>query len=97
MPGQVKLIHTEVGAQVSKGDVLLVMEAMKMELSLNAPRDGVVAELSVAAGDQVTEGRICWSWRIRRNIHEHSYRSSNERQRPACHPVRGGATGRTAE
>ncbi|HEX2013183.1 MAG TPA: acetyl-CoA carboxylase biotin carboxyl carrier protein subunit, partial [Roseateles sp.] len=39
-----------------KGQPLAVMEAMKMEHTINAPRDGVVAELLFAIGDQVGDG-----------------------------------------
>ena len=44
------------GAAVARGDVLVVLEAMKMEHALLAPRDGTVAEVLVAAGEQVAEG-----------------------------------------
>ena len=53
MPGSVIAVHTSEGAEVAHGDVLLVMESMKMELQITAPRDGTVAALHVAAGDQV--------------------------------------------
>ncbi|MES0870892.1 acetyl/propionyl/methylcrotonyl-CoA carboxylase subunit alpha [Pseudovibrio sp. SCP19] len=53
MPGAVVALKTEQGAQVSKGDVLLVLEAMKMQHELTAPRDGVVAELGTQEGAQV--------------------------------------------
>ncbi|MFZ5637697.1 MAG: acetyl/propionyl/methylcrotonyl-CoA carboxylase subunit alpha [Pseudomonadota bacterium] len=53
MPGRIVLIRTQVGDHVVEGQELLVMEAMKMELTLKAPRDGVVAEIRVAAGDFV--------------------------------------------
>ena len=43
---------------VAAGDVLAVMEAMKMEHSLTAPRDGTIAEVAVDAGDQVEEGAL---------------------------------------
>jgi len=44
------------GATVHRGDVLLVLEAMKMEHSILAPADGVVSRLNVVAGEQVDEG-----------------------------------------
>jgi acetyl-CoA carboxylase biotin carboxylase subunit len=53
MPGVVIKIVAEVGQEVKKGDVLIVVEAMKMENSLIAPRDGVVEAISVKTGDQV--------------------------------------------
>ncbi|GHB29543.1 geranyl-CoA carboxylase subunit alpha [Pseudovibrio japonicus] len=53
MPGAVVALKTEQGAQVSKGDVLLVLEAMKMQHELTAPRDGIVAELGTQEGAQV--------------------------------------------
>ncbi|HYZ63272.1 MAG TPA: acetyl/propionyl/methylcrotonyl-CoA carboxylase subunit alpha, partial [Acetobacteraceae bacterium] len=43
MPGRIVSLHTEPGAKVSKGDVLLVLEAMKVQMRLAAPRDGTVA------------------------------------------------------
>ncbi|MBO9456003.1 acetyl/propionyl/methylcrotonyl-CoA carboxylase subunit alpha [Paracoccus sp. R12_1] len=56
MPGLVKSVHVEAGQQVKAGDRLAVLEAMKMEHSLTAARDGVVAEVLAAAGDQVEAG-----------------------------------------
>ncbi|KAB2674310.1 acetyl/propionyl/methylcrotonyl-CoA carboxylase subunit alpha [Brucella tritici] len=56
MPGLVRLVSVVEGASVAKGDPLVMMEAMKMELSLTAPRDGKVASVTVVAGDQVNEG-----------------------------------------
>ena len=53
MPGRVVLVQAKPGDAVHAGDVLLVLEAMKMELALKAPRDGVVAELRAQAGDFV--------------------------------------------
>jgi 3-methylcrotonyl-CoA carboxylase alpha subunit len=53
MPGRIVLIRTQVGDAVVEGEELLVMEAMKMELTLRAPRAGVVSEIRVAAGDFV--------------------------------------------
>ena len=56
MPGLVKVVLAEAGQAVTKGDRLAVLEAMKMEHSLLAARDGVVAEVLVASGDQVSAG-----------------------------------------
>jgi acetyl-CoA/propionyl-CoA carboxylase biotin carboxyl carrier protein len=53
MPGQVVAVHTSEGAEVARGDVLVVMESMKMELQITAPHDGTVAVVNVAPGDQV--------------------------------------------
>ncbi len=46
MPGKVVAVHVKLNAKVKKGDALLVLEAMKMEHTLVAPFDGVVAELN---------------------------------------------------
>jgi 3-methylcrotonyl-CoA carboxylase alpha subunit len=43
---------------VKRGDALVVLEAMKMEHTLTAPRDGKVAEVSATAGAQTTDGAI---------------------------------------
>ncbi|MET4577513.1 acetyl/propionyl/methylcrotonyl-CoA carboxylase subunit alpha [Ottowia thiooxydans] len=56
MPGKVVSIAVKAGDKVSKGQLLVVMEAMKMEHTIAAPQDGVVAELLFAPGEQVTEG-----------------------------------------
>ncbi|MBN8489492.1 MAG: biotin/lipoyl-binding protein, partial [Burkholderiales bacterium] len=56
MPGKVIALHAKAGDAVKAGQTLAVMEAMKMEHTLAAPRDGVVAELLYAVGDQVAEG-----------------------------------------
>ena len=57
MPGTVRDVSATVGASVRAGDVLGVMEAMKMELSLRAPFDGVVTEVEAVVGEQVPLGR----------------------------------------
>jgi acetyl-CoA/propionyl-CoA carboxylase, biotin carboxylase, biotin carboxyl carrier protein len=56
MPGTVLAVSATEGQQVTAGDVLGVMEAMKMELSVTAPFDGTVTTVGVAAGDQVALG-----------------------------------------
>jgi acetyl-CoA/propionyl-CoA carboxylase biotin carboxyl carrier protein len=53
MPGQVLQVVAAVGDAVSSGDPIVVIESMKMELTLAAPADGTLAELTVAAGDAV--------------------------------------------
>jgi pyruvate carboxylase len=50
MPGVVSTIAVRVGQEIKAGDVLLSIEAMKMETALHAERDGVVAEVLVTAG-----------------------------------------------
>jgi 3-methylcrotonyl-CoA carboxylase alpha subunit len=56
MPGLVKAVFAEAGQKVKEGDRLAILEAMKMEHSLLAARDGTVAEVLAAAGDQVEAG-----------------------------------------
>ncbi|CDN56671.1 Methylcrotonoyl-Coenzyme A carboxylase 1 [Neorhizobium galegae bv. officinalis bv. officinalis str. HAMBI 1141] len=58
MPGLVKLLRATPGASVTKGEALVVMEAMKMELTLAAPRDGTLADVLVSQGEQVIEGAV---------------------------------------
>ena len=53
MPGKVIAVDVAAGDKVTKGQKLLTLEAMKMEHSLTAPFDGVVAELNASAGAQV--------------------------------------------
>ncbi|KRW95413.1 biotin carboxylase N-terminal domain-containing protein [Paracoccus sp. MKU1] len=56
MPGLVKAIFVEPGQEVAAGEPLAILEAMKMEHTLTAARDGKVAEVLAAAGDQVEAG-----------------------------------------
>ncbi len=53
MPGTVLLVHVADGDTVAEGDVLLVLESMKMELSITAPYAGTVTGLALAPGDRV--------------------------------------------
>ena len=53
MPGNIMKINAKVGAAVKKGDVLMVLEAMKMENDICAPADGTVASIEVAQGATV--------------------------------------------
>ena len=56
MPGQVVAFKVAVGDSVKKGEPLAIIEAMKIEHTITAPTDGVVAELLFAAGDLVADG-----------------------------------------
>jgi propionyl-CoA carboxylase alpha chain len=58
LPGAVTRVHVEVGQRVAAGDLLLTLEAMKLEHPVLAPADGVVAELPVPAGGQVDTGAV---------------------------------------
>ncbi|MEJ8560991.1 acetyl/propionyl/methylcrotonyl-CoA carboxylase subunit alpha [Yoonia sp. GPGPB17] len=58
MPGLVRAVAVDVGQTVEEGDRLVVLEAMKMEHVLRAPRAGVIADVAVATGDQVTAGAL---------------------------------------
>jgi len=61
MPGLVTSVNVQKGQGVKKGDVLIVMEAMKMEHSMRASMDGFIDTLMVSAGDQVQEGVLLLS------------------------------------
>lgn len=56
MPGKILAVKAAVGQAVKKGDVIAVLEAMKMENDIVAPSDGTVASVNVAAGDSVEAG-----------------------------------------
>ncbi|QOC89947.1 ATP-binding protein [Micromonospora craniellae] len=58
LPGAVARVHVEVGRRVAAGDLLLTLEAMKLEHPVLAPTDGVVTELPVPAGGQVDTGAV---------------------------------------
>ena len=56
MPGKILSVKSQAGASVKKGEVLLILEAMKMENEIVAPQDGTVASINVATGDSVEAG-----------------------------------------
>jgi biotin carboxyl carrier protein len=56
MPATVAAIKVAPGQQVAKGDLLVMLEAMKMELPIKAPRDGRVTAIACRAGDLVQPG-----------------------------------------
>jgi pyruvate/2-oxoglutarate dehydrogenase complex dihydrolipoamide acyltransferase (E2) component len=58
MPGTVVQLRVEPGATVPAGETLVVMESMKMEISIQSPRDGVIDTVLVAVGDQVDRGAV---------------------------------------
>jgi len=56
LPGTITTINVQAGAQVKRGDVLIVMEAMKMENNIMANKDGQVKAIHVAVGQTVAQG-----------------------------------------
>ena len=56
--GSVWKIETTVGAEVAEEDVLLILESMKMEIPVEAPAAGRIADIRVAEGDSVEEGAV---------------------------------------
>ena len=56
MPGTILAVNVKPGQAVKRGDVLVVLEAMKMENEIMSPRDGVVAGVHVNKGDSVESG-----------------------------------------
>ena len=58
MPGQVRTVNVSAGDTVSKGQVLLILEAMKMEIRIQAPFNGQVLSVNVAVGQTVSRDQI---------------------------------------
>jgi len=58
MPGKIIAVNAKAGDTVKAGEPLIVMEAMKMEMTLDAPRDGVVAQLNAEVSALVADGDI---------------------------------------
>jgi acetyl-CoA carboxylase biotin carboxyl carrier protein len=56
--GSVWKIETTVGAEIAEGDVVLILESMKMEIPLEAEADGRVVEITCTEGDPVAEGHV---------------------------------------
>jgi glutaconyl-CoA/methylmalonyl-CoA decarboxylase subunit gamma len=56
--GKVFKIEKQVGAAVKKGDAVVIVEAMKMEIPMVAPQDGTVASIDCAVGDSVEAGAV---------------------------------------
>ena len=55
--GKVFKVEASVGQKVSKGDTVIILEAMKMENEIVAPQDGTIASINVATGDSVEAGQ----------------------------------------
>ena len=58
MPGNILAVNVTAGQAVKKGDVLMVLEAMKMENEIMCPRDGVVASVHTSKGSAVESGAL---------------------------------------
>ena len=58
MPGRIVKVLVGEGDEVTDGQVLIILEAMKMEHSLRSPYDGIVQSVAAASGDQVEAGRV---------------------------------------
>ena len=56
--GKVFKIEANVGQAVKKGDAVVIIEAMKMEIPVVAPEDGTVASIDVAVGDAIDSGAV---------------------------------------
>lgn len=56
--GTVWELSVKVGDKVAKGDALVVMESMKMEIPVESPEDGIVVEIRVNKGDPVEEEQV---------------------------------------
>ncbi|ECL0430711.1 biotin/lipoyl-containing protein [Campylobacter jejuni] len=56
--GNVFKIYINEGEEVKSGQAIMVLEAMKMEIEVNAPKDGIISELCIKIGDTVNEGEV---------------------------------------
>lgn len=64
VPGKVVSINAKAGESLKSGDVVLVLESMKLEFEVKAERDGEVAQVHVAPGAQVSAGDTLVSWHV---------------------------------
>lgn len=58
MPGKILSVKASVGQQVKKGDVIIILEAMKMENEIVAPQDGTIASIDTNEGASVEAGNV---------------------------------------
>ncbi|MEF9945878.1 MAG: biotin/lipoyl-containing protein [Lachnospiraceae bacterium] len=56
--GKVFKVETSVGQHVAKGDTVVIIEAMKMEIPVVAPQDGTIASIDIAVGDAIEAGTV---------------------------------------
>jgi biotin carboxyl carrier protein len=61
MPGKIVAVHVNNGAQVAEGQAILILEAMKMQNEIRAPKAGRVANLKVKPGDTVEAGTVLFT------------------------------------
>ena len=58
MPGLILSLNIEIGKTVKEGEVLLILEAMKMENAICAPRDGIIKSINIESGKTVEKGEL---------------------------------------
>ncbi len=58
MPGRVVTVHKSVGDAVTRGEAVMTIESMKLQMALSAPRDGVISALSRGEGDAVEKDEV---------------------------------------
>lgn len=58
MPGNILAVNVSVGSQVKRGDVLMILEAMKMENEIMSPRDGKITAVNTSKGATVDSGAV---------------------------------------
>jgi biotin carboxyl carrier protein len=58
IPGIIRKIHVAPGRKISRGDHLLILEAMKMQNDISSPEEGTVKKVHVAVGQMVTKGQL---------------------------------------
>lgn len=58
MPGKIVKVVAEAGQKIKKGDIVLILEAMKMQNEISAPADGTLKSINVVAGQSVKPGEV---------------------------------------